>query len=118
MTPRPIEGIKAMLFGVGVSAALLYMFFFATAGSIQVVVLLGTGALLLWFGTAPAGRLVDADGRPQWRLFWPAGVVIAVLVSAMVALSSGTMLLTLAVGLAAVATGLVRAVRHGYRKTG
>jgi hypothetical protein len=31
----------------------------------------------------------------------------------MLALSSGTMLLTLAIGLIAIATGLFRAIRHG-----
>jgi hypothetical protein len=108
--------MKAVFFGLAVCGALLYMFFFATAGSIQVVVLLGTVAMLLWFGTAHPARLVDAAGRPHWRLFMLALVGLSLLVSAMVALSSGTMLLTLATGLISIAVGMVRAIRHGLRR--
>jgi peptidoglycan/LPS O-acetylase OafA/YrhL len=112
---RLIEGLKTVLFGLAVCGGLLYMFFFATAGSIQVAVLLGTIAMLLWFGTAHPARLVDANGKPQWRLFMLAIVGLALLLSAMVALSSGTMLVTLAVGVVAIAVGVVRAIRHGLR---
>lgn len=110
---RPVEGVKSVLFGLGVCAGLLYMFFFATAGSVQVVVLLATIAMLIWFGTADPARMVDANSRPHWRLFLLAGLGLALLISAMLALSSGTMLLTLAVGLIAIAIGLFRAIRHG-----
>ena len=102
-----------MFFGVGVCAGLLYMFFFATAGSVQVVVLLATIAMLLWFGTADPARMVDANGRPHLRLFLLAGLGLSLLISAMLALSSGTMLLTLMIGLMAIAIGLFRAIRHG-----
>ena len=112
MNPRLVEGFKAILFGVVVCAGLLYTFFFATAGTIQVVVLLATIAMLLWFGTADPARLVDAARRPHWRLFALAGLGLALLISAMLALSSGTMLLTLAIGLLAITIGLFRAVRH------
>ena len=115
MNQRLVEGLMTVFFGLAVCGGLLYMFFFGTAGSIQVVVLLGTIAMLLWFGTAHPARLVDANGRPHWRLFLLAVVGLALLVSAMVALSSGTMLLTLAIGLVAIALGMVRAIRHGLR---
>jgi hypothetical protein len=115
VNPRLVEGLKAIVFGVVVCAGLLYTFFFATAGTIQVVVLLATIAMLLWFGTADPVRLVDAARRPHWRLFALAGLGLALLISAMLALSSGTMLLTLAVGLVAIAIGLFRAVRFSVR---
>ena len=89
MNQRLIEGLKTVMFGLVVCGALLYMLFFATAGSIQVAVLLGTIAMLLWFGTAHPARLVKADGRPHWRLFMLATIGLALLVSAMVALSTG-----------------------------
>ena len=108
-----INGLRSVLFGVGVCAGLLYMFFFATAASVQVVVFLATIAMTIWFGTADPARLVDRHRRPQWRLFLLAGLGLALLTSAMVALSSGTMLLTLAMGIIALATGLFRAIRHG-----
>lgn len=108
-----IDGLRSVLFGVGVCAGLLYMFFFATAGSVQVVVFLATIAMTIWFGTADPARLVDSHRRPQWRLFLLAGLGLALLISAMLALSSGTMLLTLAMGLIAIAIGLFRAIRHG-----
>jgi hypothetical protein len=57
--------------------------------------------------------MADSNRRPHWRLFLLAGLGLALLVSAMLALSSGTMLLTLAIGLVAIATGLLRAIRHG-----
>lgn len=107
-----VEGVKSVLFGLGVCAGLLYMSFFATAGSVQVVVLLATIAMLIWFGTADPARLVDNSRRPHWRLFLLAGLGLALLISAMLALSSGTMLLTLAIGLIAIAIGLFRAIRH------
>jgi hypothetical protein len=110
---RQVEGVKSVLFGLGVCAGLLYMFFFATAGSVQVVVLLATIAMLIWFGTADPARMVDGSRRPHWRLFLLAGLGLALLISAMLALSSGTMLLTLAIGLIAIAIGLFRAIRHG-----
>ena len=110
---RLVEGLRTVLFGVGVCAGLLYMFFFATAESVQVVVLLATIAMLLWFGTADPARMVDGNRRPHWRLFLLAGLGLALLISAMLALSSGTMLLTMAIGLIAIVTGLFRAVRHG-----
>lgn len=113
MSPRLVEGLKTSFFGLAVCAGLLYMFFFASAGSVQVVVLLGTIAMLLWFGTASPARLVDTNRRPHWRLFLLAGLGLTLLVSAMLALSSGTMLLTLAIGLIAIALGLIRAIRHG-----
>lgn len=109
---RLVEGAKSVLFGVGVCAGLLYMFFFATAGSVQVVVLLATIAMLVWFGTADPARMVDSESRPHWRLFLLAGLGLALLISAMLALSSGTMLLTLAIGLIAIVIGLVRAIRY------
>ena len=105
--------MKSVLFGLGVCAGLLYMFFFATAGTVQVVVLLATIAMLIWFGTADPARMVDIHRRPHWRLFLLAGLGLALLISAMLALSSGTMLLTLAIGLVAIAIGLFRAIRHG-----
>jgi hypothetical protein len=108
-----VQGVKSVLFGLGICAGLLYMFFFATAGSVQIVVLLVTIAMLIWFGTADPARLVDGGRRPHWRLFLLAGLGLALLISAMLALSSGTMLLTLAIGLIAIATGLFRAVRYG-----
>lgn len=118
MSPQPkdgrqVEGVKSVLFGLGVCAGLLYMFFFATAASVQVVVLLATIAMLIWFGTADPARMVDSNRRPHWRLFLLAGLGLALLISAMLALSSGTMLMTLAFGLVAIAIGLLRAIRHG-----
>jgi hypothetical protein len=108
-----VDGVRSVLFGLGVCAGLLYMFFFATAGSVQVVVLLATIAMLIWFGTADPARLVDSSRRPHWRLFLLAGLGLALLISATLALSSGTMLLTLAIGLIAITIGLFRAIRHG-----
>lgn len=108
-----LDGVRSVLFGLGVCAGLLYMFFFATAGSVQVAVLLATIAMMIWFGTADPARMVDSHRRPHWRLFLLAGLGLALLISAMLALSSGTMLLTLAIGLIAIAIGLFRAARHG-----
>ena len=113
MNPRLAEAIKTVLFGLTVCAGLLYMFFFATAGSVQVVVLAVTVAMLLWFGSANPARLVDGNGRPHWRLFLLSALGMALLVSSMLVFSSGTMLLTLAIGLVAITIGLVRAIRHG-----
>jgi hypothetical protein len=110
---RQVEGVKSVLFGLGVCAGLLYMFFFATAATVQVVVLLATIAMLIWFGTADPARMVDSNRRPHWRLFLLAGLGLALLISAMLALSSGTMLMTFAIGLVAIAIGLLRAIRHG-----
>lgn len=116
MNTRPLDGVKAVLFGLGVCAALLYMFFFATAASVEVMVLLATIAMLLWFGTADPVRLADQRGRPHWRLFLLAGLGLALLISAMLVLSSGTMLLTMATGILAIAVGLLRAIRYGVNR--
>lgn len=122
-TPPPgetqlVRSIKAIGFGVLACGGILYMFFFATAGSIQVIVLVGTVGMLLWFGTVHPGRLVNEHRRPHLRLFTLAALGLALLISAMLALSSGTMLVTLAVGLVAIGVGLVRAVRFGLSSAG
>jgi len=113
---RLAEALKSILFGLGVCGGLLYMFFFATAGSVQVVVLLATIAMLLWFGTADPARMVGTNRRPHWRLFLLSGLGLALLISAMLALSNGTMLLTLGIGLMAITIGLFRAVRYGIER--
>ena len=116
MNPRLVEGFKTILFGVVVCAGILYMFFFATAGSVQVVVLAVTIAMLLWFGSANPTRLVDGNRRPHWRLFLLSGLGLALLISSMVALSSGTMMLTLTIGVVAIAIGMFRAIRYGLNR--
>jgi hypothetical protein len=87
------------------------MFLFATPGAVEVATFLATLAMLVWFATVEPARLVDEQGRPQWRLFLLAGVGLAVLISAIRVLASGTMLLTLAVGFSALVVGAVRSVR-------
>lgn len=99
--------------GVATCAGLIWTFLFATAGTLEVVTLLVTVALLVWFGTVDPLRLVDDTRRPLGRLFLLAGLGLALLTSALVALGSATMLLTLTIGLSALITGAVRAVRVG-----
>jgi hypothetical protein len=100
-----------LLFGIVCCASLLWVFLFASAGAIEVATLLCTVATLIWFATVDRRRLVDGHRRPEWRLFLVAGIALTILVSAMKALGSGTMFLTLAVGTVGLVVGGVRAVR-------
>ncbi|HEX2152768.1 MAG TPA: hypothetical protein VHL52_02200 [Acidimicrobiia bacterium] len=104
---------RSLAFGVTVAAALLWLTFFAGPGSVEFATLAVTAVALWWFATVDPGRLVDERGRPQGMLFVLSVVGCALLVTAAALIATTTTFLILAVGLAAIVTGLVRAVRHG-----
>lgn len=109
-TPSPI---RAFLFGAIAVGVLLYMFLFSTAASIQVILLVAVAGLVFWFAVVDARRLVGRDRLPNWRLFGLAALGLALLMSAMVAFGTGTMLLTMGLGCVGLVTGAVRAIRFG-----
>lgn len=105
--------LGSVLFGAIVVGVLIYMFLFATAASIEIVMLLAVAGLVLWFATVDAGRLIGNHRQPNWRLFGLAALGLALLVSAMVALGTGTMMLTMGLGFIGLIVGAVRAIRFG-----
>lgn len=87
--------------------------FFAGPGTVEVATLATTAVTLVWFATVDPRRLVDDGHRPHIMLFTLAFVGGALLVTGAAVLSSGTTFLTLALGTAAIVTGLVRSIRFG-----
>lgn len=72
-----------------------------------------TVVTLVWFATVDSSRLVDEGGRPQLLLFGLGAIGVALLVTAATFLSSAVTFLILLLGIAALVTGLVRAIRYG-----
>jgi hypothetical protein len=87
--------------------------FFAGPGTIEVATLAAAVVSLIWFATADAHRLVDDRGRPNLMLFGLAFLGGALLVTAAALISTGISFLTLGAGVAALVTGLTRALRWG-----
>lgn len=106
---------RSLGLGLAVTAALLWLTFFAGPGSVEFATLGVTAVALWWFATVDSTRLVDATGRPQVMLFVLGSLGCALLVTAAALISTTTTFLILAVGVAALLTGFVRAVRHGIR---
>ncbi len=116
MSPPPYatcDMARPLAFGVLSAAGVLWLTFFAGPGTVEVATLATATVALVWFATADPIRLVDHRRRPQPMLFGLAALAAAVLVSAAAVMASGTVFLTLAVGVAAIVTGLTRALRHG-----
>ena len=107
--------VRSVLFGFAVCAALLYVTLFASAGSLQVAMLVAMAVVLIWFATVDPRRLVDQNLVVNWRLFGLAAVGLALVVAAMVALASGTMFLVLSVGILGLVVGTVRAIRFSMQ---
>lgn len=102
------------MFGLVAAAVLLWLTFFAAGpGTVEVATLAAAVVALVWVATVDPARLVDEAGRPQMLLFGLAALGLALLVTAATFLSSATTLLTLAVGLGGLITGMTRAVRYG-----
>jgi hypothetical protein len=97
---------------------LLWLTFFSAPGAVEVTTLGVTALSLIWFATVEPGRLVDESGRPQLMLFGLAIMAMALLVTAATFLSSAITFLILLIGLAAIVTGLTRAIRFGMTDPG
>ncbi|HEX7100366.1 MAG TPA: hypothetical protein VF377_14135 [Acidimicrobiia bacterium] len=106
---------KSLIFGITVSAILIWLTFFAGPGSVHFATLVATGLSLWWFATVDPARLVDDNHRPHLMLFTLAVVGCALLVTAAALLSSASTFLMLALGLAAIIVGFVRAIRFGMQ---
>ena len=104
---------RDLTLGIGFVAALMWLMFFATPGSIEVATLAVGVGLLIWFATVPAERLIDQRGRPSVVVFVLAGLGAAVVIVASTVISTGTVFLLVAITLAGIITGLTRAIRMG-----
>jgi hypothetical protein len=102
-----------MALGLGVSAFLLSLVFFGSFGMVELSTLGLTVIVLIWVATVDPSRLVDPARRPHIMLFGLGAVALALIFTAAVLISTVTEYLALFVAIAAYATGLVRAVRHG-----
>lgn len=99
-------------------AFLLWLTFFSGPGAVEVATLGAAVVSLVWFATVDGARLVDESGRPHLLLFALGAIGLALLVTAATFLSSAITFLILLTGLAALVTGLVRAVRYGMAGPG
>lgn len=105
--------VRDLAFGLISVAALVWLTFFAGPGMVEVATLAAAVVALIWFASVDPSRLVDEQGRPHIMLFGLSVLAGGLLVTAATFISTTTTLLTLAVGAAAIVTGLVRAIRDG-----
>lgn len=99
--------------GTAIGLSIVWITFAASPGTVQVATLVLVVTSLIWFATVDSARLVDEHGRPHVMLFLLAGLALAILTTAALVLSGGTVFLILAAGLLTIVVGLVRAIRHG-----
>jgi FMN reductase [NAD(P)H] len=64
---------RDLAFGVGVSAAVLWLTFFASPGAVVVATLVLAVIALIWFATVDPARLHDDRGHPQRHALRPHG---------------------------------------------
>lgn len=105
--------VRSISFGIASAAVLLWLTFFAGPGAVEFATLAVAAVALWWFATVETTRLVDERNRPQLLLFGLATVACALLVSAAAIMASAITFLILGIGLGAMVTGFVRAIRHG-----
>lgn len=103
--------VRDVGWGVLVAGGALYLTFFGTAGTVEVATLGVAVAALIWFASVDPQRLVDEQLRPRFALFALAALGGAIVLTAGVALGTGTTFLAVLVTAAAWIVGLVRAVR-------
>lgn len=109
--------VRSIAFGLVSTVVLLWLTFFAGPGTVEFATLAAAFVALWWFATVETRRLVDERNRPQMMLFGLSVLGCALLVTAAALISSATTFLMLGVGVAAIVTGLVRAIRHGLDAT-
>lgn len=105
--------VRDLVLGISVSAFLLSLVFFGSFGMVELSTLALTIIVLIWVATVDPARLVDPGGRPHVMLFGLGLVAVALIFTAAVLISTVTEYLALAVAIAALSTGLVRAIRYG-----
>lgn len=102
---------RDLVFGIGVCAAVLWLTFFATPGTVVVATLVVAVVALIWFSTVETARLHDDGGRPHVLLFGLTLVAGALVITAAVFISTPTVFLVGMVVIGAGVVGLVRAIR-------
>ncbi|MFP5333235.1 MAG: hypothetical protein ACLGHX_12865 [Acidimicrobiia bacterium] len=102
---------RELTFGIVTAAAVLWLTFFATPGTVVVATLAVAVAALIWFSTVETARLRDDTGRPHLMLFGLTLVAGALVITAAVFISTPTVFLVGLVVICAAVVGLVRAVR-------
>jgi hypothetical protein len=100
-----------LTFGIVAAFTVLWLTFFASAGTVMVATLIAAVIVLIWFSTVETMRLSDAGGRPNLMLFGLTALGGALVVTAAVFISTPTVFLIGAVVIAAAIVGFVRAVR-------
>lgn len=107
---------RHLLFGVVACGAALYLTFFAAAGAIEVVTLLATVVGLIWVATVDISTLLAGNGRPRFDLALLFTMGLVLIISGGLLLRSGTMLLSMAIGLATVVVAVVRVTRRSLQE--
>jgi O-antigen/teichoic acid export membrane protein len=102
---------RELVLGVTVCAALVWLMFFASAGSVMVATLVVAVAMLIWFSTVQADRLRDTSGNPHLMLFSLTALAGALVVTAAVFIATPIVFLIGCVVIAAAVVGVVRALR-------
>lgn len=105
--------IRSVAFGVISAAVLLWLTFFSGPGAPEIATLAAAGVACWWLATVDPRRLVNERNRPHGLLFGLALMGCALLITAAALIASATTFLILAVGVAGIVTGFVRAVRWG-----
>jgi len=108
---EPVKLVRDLGLGIGVSASVLWLTFFGTAGAVQMATLIVAVGALIWFSTVEVPRLRDDRGRPNMMLFGLTAVAGALVVTATVFIGTPTVFVIGAIVVAAATIGIVRAIR-------
>jgi len=109
---------RDLTLGIAFVAAILWLTFFASAGSVQVATLIAAVAMGIWFATVPPLRLVDHHRRPHPLVFGLTLLGALLVIVAAAVLSTATVFLVGLITLTGAGVGLVRAVRFGMGMNG
>ncbi|MGH8873925.1 MAG: hypothetical protein ACRDVM_01555 [Acidimicrobiia bacterium] len=95
--------------GLGAAGGAVYLVFFGTNGWAEVAVVALAAGCLVWAASVDPGRLVD-DRRRRVAIFALGTLLLAIAVSAVIALQTATLLLAMLLLGVAWVTGMVRAL--------
>ncbi len=109
---------RDLTLGIGFVAIILWLTFFASAGSVQVATLIAAVAMGIWFASVPPHRLVDDRRRPHPLVFGLTLLGALLVLVAAAVISTATVFLVGLITLTGAGVGLVRAVRFGMHTNG
>jgi fucose permease len=107
--------LRDLTLGIGAVAAILWLTFFATPGSVEVATLIAAVGTGIWFASVSAHRLVDHRNRPNPMVFGLTALAAMLVLAAAAVISTATLFLVVFITVVGGTVGLIRAIRFGLQ---